>query len=221
MIKPSKVFEVYTDYRKRLYTVNLIPGSKVYDEKLVNEKGIEYREWNARKSKLAASILKGCNNIFIRKNDVVLYLGCSYGTTPSHVADIVGEGGFVFALDFAPRVMRDMVFVAEERQNIAPILGDANQPLSYVDKVSSVDVVYQDIAQRNQVDIFIKNVNMFLKNDGYALLALKARSIDVTRKPKGIFGEVKEALSKELVIIDSKDLDPFEKDHMMFICKKK
>ena len=101
------------------------------------------------------------------------------------------------------------------------LIGDANQPLSYVDKVSSVDVVYQDIAQRNQVDIFIKNVNMFLKNDGYALLALKARSIDVTRKPKGIFGEVKEALSKELVIIDSKDLDPFEKDHMMFICKKK
>ena len=163
MIKQSNIFEVYEDYRRRLYTVNLTPGKKVYDERLVKEKGIEYREWNARKSKLAAFILKGGSNIFIRKGSVVLYLGCSYGTTPSHVSDIVGKEGFVFALDFAPRVMRDMVFVAEDRKNIAPILGDANRPESYMDKVSQVDVVYQDIAQRDQVNIFLKNVNLFLK----------------------------------------------------------
>ncbi len=221
MIKKGKVFEVYEDHRKRLYTVNLVPGKKVYDERLVKEKGVEYREWNARKSKLAAAILKGSNNIFIRKGCVVLYLGCSYGTTPSHVSDIVGKDGFVFALDFAPRVMREMVFVCEDRNNIAPILGNANKPLSYVDKVSMVDVVYQDIAQRDQVEIFLKNVKMFLKKEGYGLLAVKARSVDVTKKPKAIFAEVRQKLDKEMTIVDYRTLEPYELDHCMFICKKK
>lgn len=221
MIKQSKVFEVYTDYRKRLYTVNLTPGKKVYDEKLVKERGVEYREWDIRRSKLAATISKGSTNVFIKKGSVVLYLGCSYGTTPSHVSDIVGEEGFVFALDFAPRVMRDMVFVCEDRNNIAPILGDANKPSSYADKVCMVDVVYQDIAQRDQVDIFLKNVNMFLDKDGYALLAVKARSVDVTKKPKQIFAEVKQRLEKEMTIVDYRTLDPYEMDHAFFICKKK
>ncbi|MBW2974997.1 fibrillarin-like rRNA/tRNA 2'-O-methyltransferase [Candidatus Woesearchaeota archaeon] len=221
MIKKSRIFEVYEDHKKRLYTVNLAPGKKAYDEKLVKEKGIELREWNARKSKLAAAILKGCPNIFIRKDDVVLYLGCSYGTTPSHVSDIVGEEGFVFALDFAPRVMRDMVFLCEERKNIAPILADANKPETYMDKVCEADVVYQDIAQRSQVEIFLKNVELFLKKGGYCLLAVKARSVDVTKKPKAIFNEVRQRLEKELTIVDSRTLEPYELDHCMFICKKR
>jgi len=220
-MKKSKIFEVYEDYKKRIYTVNLTPGKKVYDERLVKEKGMEFREWNARRSKLAAAILKGCQNIFMRKGDVVLYLGCSYGTTPSHVSDIVGKEGFVFALDFAPRVMRDMVFVCEDRKNMAPILGDANKPQSYADKVCMVDIVYQDIAQRNQVDIFLKNFNLFLKKDGYGLLAVKARSVDVTKKPKQIFAEVKQRLEKEVTIVDYRTLEPYELDHCMFICKKK
>ena len=128
----SKVFEVYEDYRKRIFTVNLTPGKKVYDELLVTDKGIEYREWNPRKSKLAAAILKGSNNVFIRKGSVVLYLGCASGTTPSHVSDIVGKEGFIFALDFAPRVVRDIVFVAEDNQkNIGFVTGVLNTKRFY------------------------------------------------------------------------------------------
>ena len=221
MITKSKIFEVYQDKKSRLYTINLTPGKKVYDERLVKEKGVEYREWNARKSKLAAAILKGSSNIFIRRNDVVLYLGCSYGTTVSHVSDIVGKDGFIFALDFAPRVMRDMVFVCEDRKNIAPILADANRPEKYIGKVSQVDVIYMDIAQRNQVDIFLKNINLFLKKDGYCLLAVKARSIDVTRKPKAIFAEVRQRLEEELTVVDYRTLEPYQLDHCMFILKRK
>src|SRR3989338_5035224 len=98
MITKSKIFEVYQDERNRLYTINLTPGKKVYGERLIKDAGIEYREWNPRKSKLAAAILKGCQNIFIRKGDVILYLGAASGTTVSHVSDIVGKDGFVFAL---------------------------------------------------------------------------------------------------------------------------
>jgi len=218
-IQKTKIFEVYEDKRGRLCTVNLTPGKRVYDERLVKDEGIEYRTWDAKKSKLAAMILKGSPNAGIRKNDVVLYLGAASGTTVSHVSDIVGKDGFIFALDFAPRVVRDLVFVALDRKNVAPLLADANRPESFAGRVSQVDVVYQDIAQKNQLDIFLKNIHFFLKKGGYALLAVKARSIDVARKPKAIFNEIKQKLEKEVTIIDYRTLEPFELDHCMFICK--
>jgi len=221
MISKSKIFEVYEDKaRNKLYTVNLAPGKKVYEEALVNQNNIEYREWDPYSSKLAALIVNKCQNIFIRKDDAVLYLGSSTGTTVSHVSDIVGNNGFVFAVDLAPRVMTGLIFNLEGRKNIAPILESANHVEKLRERLSIVDVIYQDIAQKNQVDIFLKNIKMFLKKDGYALLAVKARSIDVTRKPRQIFNEVKEQLETEMTIIDYRTLEPYQKDHAMFIVKK-
>jgi fibrillarin-like pre-rRNA processing protein len=223
MITKSKIFEVFEDKKGKkqsLYTRNLVPGQQVYGERLVREDETEYREWDATRSKLAALILKGSPNIFIRRNDVVLYLGAASGTTVSHVSDIVADG-FVFAVDFAPRVVRELYFLGEERPNIAPILADANHPETYVQRISLVDVVYQDIAQKNQVEIFLKNCRQFLKDGGYGLLAVKARSIDVTKKPKLIFQEVQSALAKEMTIVDYRELTPYQMDHCMFLCKRK
>jgi fibrillarin-like pre-rRNA processing protein len=221
MITKSKIFEVYEEIgRKSLYTVNLAPGKKVYDERLIKQNNIEYREWDAYGSKLAAAILNGCRNIFLRKDDVVLYLGSASGTTVSHVSDIVGKEGLVFAVDLAPRVMRDLIINCEARKNIAPILESANHVKDLVERVSLVDVIYQDIAQKQQVEIFLKNINTFLKNGGYALLALKARSIDVTKVPKQIFKDVKERLEKALTIVDYRTLEPYQRDHCFLICKK-
>ena len=224
MVKASRIFEVFESEqgkRKQLYTLNLVPHQNVYGEKLVNENGVEYREWDAFKSKLASSILKGSPNIGIRKKDVVLYLGSASGTTVSHVSDIVGNDGFVFAVDVAPRVMRDLIFLCYERKNIAPVLADSNKVDVLKERISAVDVIYQDVAQKNQVEIFLKNIDFFLKKDGFALLAVKARSMDVTKQPKQIFKEVREKLEKNLTIIDYRELEPFQKDHCMFICKKK
>jgi len=222
MINSSKIFEVFESEGKRrqLYTINLTLGRNVYGEKLVTENGVEYREWDAFKSKLAATILRGSPNVGLRKNDVVLYLGAASGTTVSHVSDIVGNGGFVFAVDVAPRSMRDLIFLCYERKNIAPILADATQADLLKERISAVDIVYQDVAQKNQVDIFLKNVGLFLKDNGYALFAVKARSIDVTKNPKQIFREIKEKLEKTLTIIDYRELEPFQRDHAMFVCKK-
>ncbi len=223
MIYQSKIFEVYEAKSKgktQLYTLNLVKGKNVYGEKLISENGNEYREWDSFKSKLAAAILKGTPNIGLRRNDIVLYLGSASGTTVSHVSDIVGKDGFVFAVDSAPRVMRDLIFLCYERKNIAPILADANKVNLLKERISAVDVIYQDVAQKNQIGIFLKNVDMFLKDGGYGLLAVKARSIDVTKKPKEIFNQVRGQLEKSMTIIDYRELDPFQKDHCMFICKK-
>ena len=221
-MKESRLKGIYNRQGKKgLYTLNLTPGSTVYDERLSKKGGHEYRSWSPERSKLAAAILKNISQIGIMPGSVVLYLGASTGTTVSHVSDIVGREGFVFAVEFAPRVARELVFLAQERPNIAPILADANRPETYLKNVAKADAVYQDIAQKNQVEIFLKNMDLFLKKGGFGLIAVKARSIDMTRKPKSIYNEVKRELEKSLIIVDNRVLEPFEKDHCFIIVKKK
>jgi fibrillarin-like pre-rRNA processing protein len=222
-MRQAKIFEVFEERKGKrtfLYTKNLVPGHTVYGEKLVKGKEGEYREWDPKRSKLAASILKGSPNVGIRKGDIVLYLGAASGTTASHISDMVGKEGFVFALDFAPRVVRDLYFVCQQRKNMAPLLANAHHPETYIERVCLADVVYQDLAQRDQVSVFLKNVKQFLKKGGYALLAVKARSVDVTKKPREIFKAVQKELEREMTVIDYRELDPFQKDHCMLVCKR-
>jgi fibrillarin-like pre-rRNA processing protein len=218
-------FNVFDDRKNKrlIYTKNLTPSKSFFGEELVREGGTEYRSWDVSRSKLGAAIKKGASQTGIKDKDLVLYLGASHGFTPSYVSDIVGKEGFVFCIDNAPRVVRDLVFVCEERINMAPILADANHPEEYKELVTKqVDVVYQDIAQRNQVEIFLKNCNAFLKKGGFGLLAIKARSVDVSKWPKEIFKEVRRQLEQSsMVMVDYRELEPFERDHAFFVCKKK
>ena len=224
-LKQVKKFNVFEDNnRKRyLFTKNLAPGIALFEEELLMHEETEYRAWDTFRSKLGAGIKKGLSQIGIKKGDMVLYLGASHGFTPSYVSDMVEDIGFVFCLDNAHRVVRDLIFICEKRNNMAPIAADANHPHEYKDLITSqVDVVYQDIAQRNQADIFLKNCEAFLKKGGFGLLALKARSIDVSKKPKHIFREVRHQLEKsKMTVVDYRELEPYEKDHAMFVCKKK
>lgn len=221
MIRPHKLKGFYTD-GKRLFTKSMAPGKRPFEERVFKDAGVEYRQIDAFKSKLAAAITKGASQVGVKPGDIVLYLGASHGYTPSFMSDIVGEEGFVFALDFAPRVVRDLVFVCNDRENMAPILADANRPESYAHRIMAADYVYQDIAQKNQSEIFIKNCRLFLKKDGFAFLAVKSRSVDIAAKPKQVFARVKEEIerSKELSIVDCKEIDPFQQDHCVFLCKK-
>ena len=56
-----------------------------------------------RRSKLAASVLAGVDNIHIKPGCKVLYLGAASGTSVSHVSDIVGPTGAVYAVEFSHR----------------------------------------------------------------------------------------------------------------------
>lgn len=204
-----------------IYTENLVKGYRVYGENLFREGEQEFREWDPKRSKLGAALKKEISQIGIKEGDYVLYLGASTGTTVSHVSDIVGVKGLVFALDSAPRVLRDLVFLAESRNNIAPILADANKPETYAHLACEVDMIFMDVAQKNQADIFLKNCKTYLKQGGFGLLALKARSIDVTKNPKDIFRHVRTELEKEMTVVDYRELDPYEMDHAFFVVKKK
>src|SRR3989344_799673 len=219
--KFPNVFEHETDKGKSLFTKSLLPGTKHFEEFIQKEGEQEFRFWDPFKSKLAAAIVKRLAQCGIKEGDKVLYLGASHGYTPSFMSDVVGKKGFVFCLDSSPRVVRDLFFVTELRENMAPILADANQPQSYQHLVCRVDIVYQDVAQKNQVEIFLKNMDAYLKGGGFGILAVKARSIDVTKNPKVLFKEVMMQLEeRQLLVVDHRLLDPFEKDHALFVVKK-
>ncbi|MBA0587221.1 hypothetical protein Gorai_000353, partial [Gossypium raimondii] len=135
-----------------LVTKNMVPGEAVYNEKRIavqNEDGtkVEYRVWNPFRSKLAAAVLGGVDNIWIKPGAKVLYLGAASGTTVSHVSDVVGPNGVVYAVEFSHRSGRDLVNMAKKRTNVIPIIEDARHPAKYRMLVGMVDVIFSDVAQ--------------------------------------------------------------------------
>lgn len=197
----------------RLYTQNADPGHKVYGEGLVDFEGAEFRRWDANRSKAAAAVQNGMD-IGLESDDFVLYLGAASGTTVSHFSDILEEG-FIVGVEYSDTVIRGLVELSERRENIAPFLGDARKPDEYSEYVDEADLVFQDISQRDQAEIFLKNCREFLKDGGVGLLAVKARSISSSKSKDEIFDDVREKVSSEFDIVDEVELDPYEKEHLV------
>jgi len=204
---------------KELYTVNMVKGKRVYGEKVLNVGGVEYRRWDPFRSKLAAAIRKGLKNFPFSKNTKLLYLGASTGTTVSHLSDIILKGG-IYAVEISPQAMGSLMEVAEERENIIPILADARKPEEYAE-IGKVDVIYQDVAQPDQDDILILNAKKFLKKGGYAFFCVKSQSIDVTKKPEEVFENVKKKIKQYFEIEEEIPLEPYDKDHLFLVLKFK
>ena len=143
-------------------------------------------------SKLAAGVLGGVDNIHIKPGSKVLYLGAASGTTVSHVSDVVGSEGLVYAVEFSHRSGRDLMYVylfispafrfynprslpqtpliqrnmAKKRTNVIPIIEDARHPHKYRMLMGMVDVIFADVAQPDQARIIALNAHHFLKNEG-------------------------------------------------------
>lgn len=219
--KHPGVYLKWEGKRQKLFTLSLDGKQSRFEEEIVKEGDKIYREWDARRSKLSAAIKNKLRYLPIRPGKIILYLGAANGYTPSFVSDIVGENGFVFCIDFAALPVRDLYFLAQSRSNMAAMLYDANKVEEYKG-IGSVDVVYQDIAQRNQTQIFIKNMDKFLKPRGYGLLAVKSRSIDVTKRPREVYNEQKDMIvTSGYEVLEMIDLGPHERDHAMIVCRKK
>ena len=213
-------FWIKSEGQEKLATENMVPGNQVYKEKLIIKRNVEYRLWDPFRSKLAASIMNELDYFPFENKTKVLYLGASTGTTVSHISDIIGPNGIIFAVEHTSRVARDFLDrVASFRSNIMPILQDARKPKEYFSVFGKVDVVYVDIAQPDQTKIAIENCEMFLKKGGYLFLVIKTRSIDVTKDPKRIVTEEIDKLKTKFEVLQSIDLHPYDKDHAMVIAK--
>lgn len=219
--KYSNVYISGPPHNLKLYSKNLVPGNKVYGEKLITFKGEEYREWDPYRSKLAAMILEKPSVDFLSNELKCLYLGASSGTTISHLSDIV-YNGIIYGVEFAERSMRQLIQNTKNRKNIVPILGDANFPEKYANSVfTNIDLVYQDIAQPNQAQIAIANCSYYLKDKGTLILAIKSQSIDSVQKPEKIYIQEKKILEKAgYKISESFNIHKYAANHIILIVHK-
>lgn len=226
VVEPHRLPGVFVARGKEdaLVTLNMAPGTAVYGEKRISvdnattgEK-IEYRVWNPFRSKLAAAILGGVDHIFMPPGCKVLYLGAASGTTVSHVSDILGPEGLVYAVEFSHRSGRDLLNVAKKRTNIIPILEDARHPHKYRMLVGMVDTIFADVAQPDQARIVALNAQYFLKNGGHFVISIKASCIDSTAQPEAVFAaEVKRLQADKLKPLEQITLEPYERDHAVVV----
>ncbi|KAK8390804.1 hypothetical protein O3P69_010486 [Scylla paramamosain] len=224
MIEPHRHEGVFIARGKEdvLVTKNMVVGESVYGEKRMSvEEGsekIEYRVWNPFRSKLAAAIVGGVGNIYMPPGSKVLYLGAANGTTVSHVSDVVGPEGVVYAVEFSLRSGRDLVNMAKKRTNVVPIVEDARHPHKYRMVCSMVDTIFADVAQPDQARIVALNAQHFLKVGGHYIISIKANCIDSTAPAEAVFaGEIKKLQSDLLKPQEQLTLEPYERDHAVVV----
>ncbi|KAI0124370.1 rRNA 2'-O-methyltransferase fibrillarin [Xylariales sp. AK1849] len=233
VVEPHRHAGVFVSRGKEdhLLTRSIAPGIEVYGEKRISvennskdEDGaptstkVEYRVWNPFRSKLAAGLIGGIDNIYMKPGSKVLYLGAASGTSVSHVADLVGPEGNVYAVEFSHRSGRDLVNMAQNRTNVVPIVSDARHPLRYRMLVPMVDCIFADVAQPDQARIVALNAHMFLKIGGGVVISIKANCIDSTAPAEQIFAqEVQKLRAERIKPQEQLTLEPYERDHCIVI----
>ncbi len=188
---------------------NLYSQSKdnksIYGEQVSNRGGKYFRVFSPLRSKLSSSMRLGLRPD-IRSGDHMLYLGAGAGTTASHIADSLSSGS-IFAVEFAPVPFIKLTSLSAIKENVFPILSDAQKPELYGLFVDRVDIVYQDVSQPNQIEIFAKNMEFYGSKRG--ILMLKTFSL---RSDFSIDREIKKI--REIFSVQQiKDISRFHRGH--------
>lgn len=96
------------------------------------------------------------------------------------------------------------------------IIEDARFPQRYRILLSTVDVIFADVAQPDQARIVAHNAHQFLKVDGHVVISIKANCIDSTAPPEAVFDREVNALRGEMFKpLEQITLEPYERDHAM------
>jgi len=204
----------------KILTMNPLQGRRLFTEQLASVGGTEYRVWDPNRSKPAAAIAKGLRQFPLKPGSKVLYLGIASGQTASYFSNIIGPSGIVYGIEISERCFRELLPAAKALGNIMPILADARKPETY-GWVEPIDVIMEDVATNDQSEIMIRNAEKFLKKNGFAMMVIKSRSIDVTKEPDEIYKQEERKLSKHFRIVERVRLDPYEKDHMFYLMTPK
>ncbi len=212
-MEPTRSEGVFREGRT-LFTINANPGTRVYGETLRTVGGVEYREWDPFRSKLAAWLARGPPAELPGGVRSVLYLGGAHGTTVSHLSDLWPHAE-IFVVEKSPTAFAPLLALARHRANLYPLLADAQLPERYRADVGSVDFLYQDVAQRTQAQIFAENAHVSLRPGGAGLLMLKIRSVTQRGPPGAIVRAARELLAREgLAIRSETSLAPFSREHV-------
>ena len=202
---------------RELFTRNLRPGERVYGEELRTADGVEYRRWDPFRSKLAALLAKGAPRELWSEVRTVLYLGGAHGTTVSHLSDLWPEAS-IFVVEKSPSAFAPLLALARRRPNLLPLLADAQLPERYAADVGLADLLYQDVAQRNQASIFVENARTCLASRGAGILMLKVRSVTQRRPAAAVVREERTELVRAGFSVRAEvDLAPFSREHTALV----
>ena len=213
---------VFRDGRD-LYTANHgPPGDRVYGEKLRTAGTTEYRQWDPFRSKLAALLAQGGGPADLWTGvRSALYLGGAHGTTVSHLSDILPDAP-IYVVEKSPTSFAPLLALARRRSNLYPILADAQLPERYRADVGLVDLLYQDVAQRNQAAIFVENARAVLAPRGRGVFMLKVRSVTQSRPSVSIVREARAELERAgLEVRAEVGLSPFARDHVALVTRSR
>ncbi|MGA3021945.1 MAG: fibrillarin-like rRNA/tRNA 2'-O-methyltransferase [Thermoplasmata archaeon] len=211
-----RLFEVARAERREFWTEAVGDPPPVYGERWTEVADRRYRLFEPGRSKLAAAVVRGWAGDLPAPGERWLYLGAATGTTASHVADLVGPEGRVYAVERSVRPFARLLALSERWPNLRPILGDARDPLAYASLVPPVDGVYTDIAQADQLDIVLRNAELLLTGEGARLLvALKTASMGRHRSAAGHRESAEQTLAEMTTLFPSVPLEPFHKAHFM------
>ncbi len=202
--------------RTELFTEAVGMPPPVYGERWVDTGARSYRSFEPGRSKLSAGIVHDWAGPIPAEGERWLYLGAASGTTASHIADLVGPSGRVYALERSPRPFARLLALAERWPNLLPILADAREPRTYAPLVPAVDGVYADIAQPDQVEIVRRNAELYLgRAGGSVLFALKTASMGRDRDASAHLAAAEREIAAGVDLAPSVRLDPFHKGHYL------
>ena len=199
--------------RPTFWTRALGDPPDVYGERLRARDDAFWRAIDPFRSKLGAALCKGLRVLPLPPRARVLYLGGATGTTASHVADLVGRKGAVYAVEKSPRAFQRLLGVARRWPNLYPLLADAREPRSYLPWVPPVDTLYLDIAQPEQIDLALTHARLYLRPGGGLLLALKMPSLRRGRPGEDLLAPAVKVLSRAFELARPLPLEPFHRGH--------
>jgi fibrillarin-like pre-rRNA processing protein len=216
LARSPRLIEVDREGRLELWTEAVGDPPPVYGERWTEVADHRYRLFEASRSKLAAAVVRGWAGDLPTRGERWLYLGAASGTTASHVADLVGPEGRVYAVERSVRPFARLLALSERWPNLRPILADAREPVAYVGLVPPADGVYADIAQADQLDIVRRNAELLLRGDGArVMIALKTASMGRHRTAAGHRESAETTLADDVTLYPSVPLEPFHRGHFM------
>ena len=173
--------------------------------------------WDPARSKIKAALENGLGDSYLKVTKL-LYLGAAHGYTIAHLYEQFNIIE-IYAVEKSNEMMRAFMPVVQDLPSVMPILADATAPDSFAHYIrSDVDVVFQDIAQKEQVGIFIANCKRFLSPHGIGLLALKAPAVNSTAEPAAVFAETRERLGREgMTVTQEVSLEPHQTHHRLYV----
>ncbi|EDW97162.1 rRNA 2'-O-methyltransferase fibrillarin 1 [Drosophila yakuba] len=226
-IEPHRHYGVYLLRNRfdaiQLLTRNTSSSTDDYGEQRITSefrgKRCEFRVWSPFQSKLAAGIMGGASDLHLRIGSKVLYLGAGFGRSVSHISDIVGESGMVYAVEQGPWAGRQLTTLANRRSNIVPVVEDATMPYKYRFEVPAcIDIIFADLPHADQVRSLMLNARHFLNPGGHFVAYLHSANNNGVVFNKDTFAAERKLLKEQqLEPIEMVLLEPFKPGYALVV----